>query len=42
VLPQAGTLACFLSGEIPHEVLAAQRPRMSLTGWFKQRTPTVS
>ena len=35
--PQAGTLVCFLSERVPHEVLAAQRTRMSLTGWFRRR-----
>lgn len=37
VLPQAGTLALFMSAEIPHEVLAATRERLSLTGWFRRR-----
>lgn len=34
VLPQAGTLACFRSDQIEHEVLSATRERMSLTGWM--------
>ncbi|WP_242921994.1 2OG-Fe(II) oxygenase [Pontibacter liquoris] len=34
VLPVAGRLACFRSNLIPHEVLAATRPRYSLTGWM--------
>lgn len=37
ILPQAGTLACFLSAEFPHEVLPATRERLSLTAWFRQR-----
>jgi len=35
--PLGGTLACFLSGEFPHEVLPASRDRLSLTGWFRRR-----
>lgn len=35
VLPLAGRLALFRSDLIPHEVLPAQRPRWSLTGWFR-------
>lgn len=38
VLPEGGTLACFLSHRFPHEVLPATRPRLSITGWFKKRT----
>lgn len=37
VLPQAGALALFMSAEMPHEVLAATRERLSLTGWFRRR-----
>lgn len=37
VLPKMGSLVCFLSSRFPHEVLAAQRQRMSITGWFKRR-----
>ena len=37
VQPCAGCLVVFLSGEIPHEVLPAQRDRLSLTGWFRRR-----
>ena len=36
-LPQAGTLALFLSADMPHEVLPATRERLSLTGWFRRR-----
>jgi SM-20-related protein len=34
VFPQAGTLVCFRSDMIEHEVLPATRERMSLTGWM--------
>ena len=33
--PCGGTLACFLSEEIWHEVLPTSRNRLSLTGWFR-------
>ena len=39
VLPQGGTLVAFLSGRFEHEVLAATRPRLALTGWFRRREP---
>jgi SM-20-related protein len=35
--PQGGTLVCFLSERVPHEVLVANRMRLSLTGWFRRR-----
>ncbi len=38
ILPEGGTLACFLSHRFPHEVLPASRSRLSLTGWFRRRT----
>lgn len=37
VVPVGGTLVCFLSATIWHEVLPAARERLSLTGWFRQR-----
>jgi SM-20-related protein len=37
ILPQGGTLACFLSHRFAHEVLPATRSRLSLTGWFRRR-----
>ena len=37
VLPRAGTLALFLSADMPHAVLPATRERLSLTGWFRRR-----
>lgn len=36
VVPRAGTLVCFLSEQIPHEVLAAKRERFSIAGWFRR------
>lgn len=35
--PTLGTLAVFLSEEIPHEVLPTRADRYSLTGWFRCR-----
>lgn len=37
VLPAAGTLVVFMSGDFPHEVLPAARERLSLTGWYRRR-----
>jgi SM-20-related protein len=37
VVPVGGCLVVFLSGEVPHEVLPANRERLSLTGWFRRR-----
>ncbi len=34
VFPTAGKLVCFRSDQIEHEVLPANRERMSLTGWM--------
>ena len=36
VEPVGGSLVVFLSGEMPHEVLPANRERLSLTGWFRR------
>jgi SM-20-related protein len=33
--PKGGTLVCFLSRDIEHEVLPALEPRTSFSGWFK-------
>ncbi len=41
VLPESGTVALFLSEEVPHEVLAARRDRYSIAGWFRVRTGSV-
>jgi SM-20-related protein len=37
VLPNAGRFVCFRSDMIEHEVLAANRPRLSITGWMLDR-----
>lgn len=37
VPPLGGQLVVFLSSEFPHEVLPANRQRISITGWFKTR-----
>jgi SM-20-related protein len=36
--PEAGRIVFFESDKIEHEVLPANRQRMSVTGWLK-RTP---
>ncbi|MBR9856679.1 MAG: proline hydroxylase [Gammaproteobacteria bacterium] len=41
VLPQAGTLVCFLSEDFPHEVLPARRDRLSIAGWFRIDDPVA-
>lgn len=35
ILPQAGRLVCFKSEVLEHEVLPANRERLSITGWLK-------
>lgn len=35
VLPIAGTLVCFVSEEIPHEVVVTKKKRASIAGWFR-------
>ncbi len=35
VSPTGGTLACFLSRELEHEVLVSHKSRLTFTGWFK-------
>lgn len=37
IVPKAGTLVCFKSAEIPHEVLITHRERYSFTGWLKNK-----
>lgn len=37
VEPLGGSVVCFLSDKILHEVLISKKERMSLTGWFLQR-----
>ncbi len=34
VLPESGTLVCFRSDQLEHEVLLSKRERYSLTGWI--------
>ncbi|MCX2524882.1 2OG-Fe(II) oxygenase [Larsenimonas rhizosphaerae] len=36
VRPEAGTLVCFLSETIPHEVLPTHHSRASIAGWFRR------
>ena len=36
VFPNAGTLVTFMSARYLHEVLPANRDRISITGWFKR------
>jgi SM-20-related protein len=38
VVPLLGTLVTFLSEEFPHEVLASNRDRYSISGWFRVNT----
>lgn len=35
VIPLIGSLVVFLSDRVPHEVLAANRSRYSIAGWFR-------
>ncbi|HHJ81410.1 MAG TPA: 2OG-Fe(II) oxygenase [Candidatus Tenderia electrophaga] len=37
VLPLGGTLVCFVSEEIPHQVAITKRERFSIAGWFRVR-----
>jgi SM-20-related protein len=37
VEPRGGTMLCFLSQELEHEVLMSHATRSSFTGWFKTR-----
>jgi SM-20-related protein len=37
VPPRMGTLVVFLSAEVEHEVLPADRPRWSIAGWMRRR-----
>lgn len=41
VEPAGGTLVCFLSDRIPHEVLEAHRQRVSIAGWFRRNNTTA-
>ena len=37
VAPLGGTLICFVSEDIPHQVALTQRDRFSIAGWFRVR-----
>lgn len=37
VLPSLGTFVSFISADFPHEVLPTQRPRLTLTGWYRRQ-----
>lgn len=37
IFPEGGNAVIFLSGEFEHEMLPANRERLSLTGWFYRR-----
>lgn len=37
IYPEGGTLVCFLSKLVYHEVLPATRERLSITGWLRTR-----
>jgi SM-20-related protein len=39
IIPQMGTLITFLSEDIPHEVIASNRRRYSIAGWFRCNEP---
>lgn len=41
VLPVSGTLAVFMSEDIPHEVLPPARTRCSIAGWFRCSTGSL-
>lgn len=35
IAPRSGTLVCFMSEDLPHEVLPTQANRLSIAGWFR-------
>lgn len=41
VLPEAGTIVCFLSEEFPHQVLPPFKDRLSIAGWFSVGSKSV-
>lgn len=41
VAPVSGTLVCFLSEQIPHEVLPAFSDRLSIACWFRRNMTTA-
>lgn len=38
VAPRSGTLVCFMSEDLPHEVLPTYKNRLSIAGWFRCNT----
>lgn len=42
VWPEGGTLVCFLSDCVEHEVRPATRTRLSIAGWFRRRVSEVN
>lgn len=42
VPPKAGTLVCFRSDMVPHEVLDTQKERIAIVGWFLSQDPTTA
>ena len=41
IVPKDGVFVTFLSNRFWHEVLPANRERLSITGWFKTRGPVL-
>ncbi|WP_232819298.1 2OG-Fe(II) oxygenase [Saccharospirillum mangrovi] len=41
VQPSLGAMVIFLSEDFPHEVLAANRNRFSIAGWFRRNNSTA-
>ena len=42
VAPRGGTLVAFMSARFEHEVRAARRERLSITGWYSRRVTVES
>jgi SM-20-related protein len=36
ILPAPGRFVCFLSDQLPHEVVETRRERLSIVGWFRR------
>jgi SM-20-related protein len=41
IVPIGGRIVLFLSADMPHEVMRANRDRMSIAGWFRRRGTRV-
>lgn len=41
IQPLQGRFVCFLSADLPHEVLTTQQTRCSLTGWLRDDLPLM-